>query len=563
MYIYCVKNKNLHITAILFVIFIIATMILSSKFKSSLNPSNLFSQFQKNFYTEKKIFSDGFSTLIDSLSSNLVSHENKLHSFSNANPQDFSFFIYKDDSLIFWSNNEITPPESHISTNGFSIVKLQNGYYQYLNNVVSNYKIVALNLIKHKYSFNNIYLSNSFKTSYNLPADIEINLYKGKYDFNLDGKFVFSLSFPSNLHLPRDKILILFAFYYLLFVLLIIFIYQLYATYKHLIKNKILFVILFSVDVIILRFIISYFKIPQVLFSSFLFSPFDFSFSLFFNSLGDLFLNATAIIAISLFVYKYLDIGQKKTNRKPFSVFFKIFTVFLHFYIFYSLIYALQSSIILDSNFSLDLTNIFDLTLSSYIAMFSLSIILLSYFLIAIKLFHHVFSYFSDNKFLFISALIVSFLLSLLYFYFRSKTTAAFLPLVFILVLFVFRKHYNSITGFYHIVIYILLFAAFTSYIFTRLNTIKMFEDKKILAINLSNSDDPLCEYAFSLSYKQITTDSTIINFLTKSILKLEYEDSASAYLEKKYLNRIFPNYSTFTTVCSQDKILVSNRKII
>src|SRR5688572_11089327 len=84
----------------------------------------------------------------------------------------FSVFIYRNDSLIWWSDNNIYPGKSEFKP-GFRYFR--NGWYEYLTVQADEYKVAGMLKIKNEYAFQNRFLNNSFHPCLHLPSSALIH----------------------------------------------------------------------------------------------------------------------------------------------------------------------------------------------------------------------------------------------------------------------------------------------------------------------------------------------------------------------------------------------------
>lgn len=79
----------------------------------------------------------------------------------------FDLFIYENDKLLFWSENDAIPDlDINTLTEEAKLITLKNGYYIALKKDVGNKEYVALSLLRNSYSLVNKYLNNSFSKQF-------------------------------------------------------------------------------------------------------------------------------------------------------------------------------------------------------------------------------------------------------------------------------------------------------------------------------------------------------------------------------------------------------------
>jgi hypothetical protein len=105
------------------------------------------------------------------------------------------YFVFEQDSLIYWSNNNIPINNYEILKLDDRIIRLQNGYY-YLKSIQYNeYLIAGLLLVKHEFVYQNKFLKNEFQEDFNFPDEtrISLNQNEGVTINSLNGEFLFSI----------------------------------------------------------------------------------------------------------------------------------------------------------------------------------------------------------------------------------------------------------------------------------------------------------------------------------------------------------------------------------
>ncbi|MFT5829169.1 MAG: hypothetical protein ACI9AB_002138, partial [Urechidicola sp.] len=93
--------------------------------------------------------------------------------------EDFYFYLYAGDSLLFWNNNKTIPEMDYrnVSFKGELIVN-KNGFYIGTRREIGEYQLVGLQLVKRNFPIVNRYLTNKFSSSY--PFDDAIQIVAGE-----------------------------------------------------------------------------------------------------------------------------------------------------------------------------------------------------------------------------------------------------------------------------------------------------------------------------------------------------------------------------------------------
>ncbi len=296
---------------------------------------------------------------------------------------DFYYFIYNDDSLIYWSNNSVSFPYDQVKSGlNQQLILLKNGWYELFRYARRNITIIGLLPVKTNYTFQNNYLRNQFNPIFDLPdhAQLVENASQGTYPvLSSTGNYLFSIKYNPDEGDPSKKSYL--ALMYLLGCFLLI--YSLYLFSLNLLRTKPLFAFLIFSIVILLRWLSIQFGFPALLYNSPLFNPKFYATSFFLNSLGDFLLSVTVFCASVLFIYRYLHFRKEKIqlikhNKALLSVavvgnllFTFLFSVFINY---------LLSGLILNSKISFNVNNIFELTSFSLVGFLIIGILLFTFY---------------------------------------------------------------------------------------------------------------------------------------------------------------------------------------
>ena len=79
----------------------------------------------------------------------------------------FELYVYENDRLIFWNNNEVPELNANLINTQIGLVSLKNGYYLAQRKEKGDKIFLGLSLIRNSYSLVNEYLSNSYSKQFN------------------------------------------------------------------------------------------------------------------------------------------------------------------------------------------------------------------------------------------------------------------------------------------------------------------------------------------------------------------------------------------------------------
>lgn len=544
-------SKKSHIIFLITGLLITSYLILSIIQQKTTSYSIIQKKFETKFLEQKTNLNNSFNKIYEKLTND---NANRLLFDYDVKPQVYiSFIIFKNNMVSSWSSNRVMTYPLKYNADTFFVAQLDNGYYQVQQRSKGDLILIGLNLIKYNFPFPNDHLSNKFNPAYELPKKLSIQI-NGKTD---------AVKIPSIINYnpsskPDDNNAIFFFIVFLVaYIFTLLSIYRLYQSITILNQKKLLFLIFYSLDVIIIRLLIYFFHIPGNLQETSFFNPTYFASIIFFDSLGDLMLNAISIFAICLAVFIHFPISDQKSKSLSYH-YFKTFSIFFHFFIFFKLLEAFIKILIFDSNYSLDLSNIFSLSLPGYFSFFALFLLILSYTLIGIRLFETTFREFRAKTLPFFVSLGSAFFLSLFFVLLRSQNIAIpLVPLLFILLLLLQKLYYKNLFNNFSILLLLFFFSFVAAFLIFHYNSIKEKQNRKLFAYKISNTSDPIAEYQFSQFQKEINNDDFIQQNISNALTDDYYLDSIIFYLNEKYFSRIFRGYSSTHTICTDDQLLL------
>ncbi|MDR3095216.1 MAG: hypothetical protein LBU62_11345, partial [Bacteroidales bacterium] len=217
--------------------------------------------------------------------------------------QGLRFFIYRNDSLQYWSTHRmpVQPLFAHTSFDK-PYVSTNNGRYAAFLYPYKEYKIVGLILLKYVYSYDNQYIKKAFQKDFGLPEQVKIfpEWQPGYYPVhNSSGNFVWALIFDDTCVYQYQKVVPSVA--YLMAIIVLFFLVDIVFRQKHKSIKKYILLSLCVVGLVVLRYAILVWQIPGILHSLALFDPVNFA-SDWFTSLGGLCLWG---LFIGFFVFEY------------------------------------------------------------------------------------------------------------------------------------------------------------------------------------------------------------------------------------------------------------------
>lgn len=524
-------------------------------------PANITREFQESFLDAEKRLKQNLIKLAADPA--LADHTltDSLREVIDAGDYEFSFFKYDNDSLVFWSDHAV-PLAEDPSAIKEGILHLPNGVYYCLDTIINQYRIAGLFLVRQSYPYQNIYLENRYQKGFGVPAEVEIVNEMAEHNiYNSSLQLLFSLSIPDTAKKSKPDPFILLILNALAFLAFAAALYSFYKYFRNYIKNDLLFVLAFSVDIVIVRVLMFIFKFPAALYQSHLFSPESFATSNYIPSLGDFLFNALALLIIAYALFDTFSNTALTKKRTKLGKYFLVFSLFLHVFIFYRLFLWASERLILDASYSLNLNLFFFLSAESFIALFTLSALLFSFFLVTYRIFGLI-NYYTEGSYrIYFSIFLVTLVTYALICYFvHDCIYLLFIPLIIYVVVYFLlagsSKDRQKI-GFTAGVIYLFLFSVLTTAVLFSFNYEKEKEQRKILAISLSSGEDPLSEYILQTIGREMQQDTMLKSLLAEAPYSIQSEDRAIAYVEDKYLLDRLRKYEWMVTVCTPDRSLI------
>ncbi len=458
----------------------------------------------------------------------------------------FSFFYIEHEQVIKWSDNETDIGSMVADTcQSNSLIHLNNGWYEIFIRKEGEKEIIGLILIRKEYAYENQYLVNSFNPQFDLPSNASIENKDAGNTFNVhskNGSTLFSIRFVSNAHEPEgfDIKGWLYIFSFLLFLL------SMFLTGKILSFISPVFAFIVAAFLLAVRAWMIHLQVPDELYSTLLFSPQFYASSFYFNSPGDLFLNAMIFFCIAGIFYSALSAAKRKGEKKSLPVILKTIILLLIF-LLAVLLHNLISGLIVNSKISFDISNIFGMNEYSFLGFLIIALLLWSWFLVTLALLKRFFSDAVSREFYI--AVSVSFA-CVLVLYFTTFQNDASLPygseilalslVVVVMIFSMMRKDQRKINLNFLLSV-TLLFSLYSSFSIWQLNDRKENDNRKLLAQKIETGQDQLAEYLYEDIGKKITKDQIIQQHFKDTLL---VEEQVSKRLMQFYFTGYWEKFN-------------------
>lgn len=432
--------------------------------------------------------------------------------------REMTVLIYRNDSLIYWSDNRIPVP--HLINDGIKdspdIIRLANGWYERMSVRNGSYTLVCLCLVKQEYPFQNQYLRNHYSGVTGIPDEVAISLSHGPYNIlSQNGTFLCSLQIPPDFPLPGGQAW-LAVFLMIFYLFLIIFLHQAHIHLNTRFGNTVWSFLLFVADVVIFRGIQFAFKWPETLYESELFSPVLYYSSWFLPSLGDFLVNSFIILVITaLFARTQIQFSTREKHGKnnyP-GMLARAFICFTGLF----LVMMAVNSLVKQSTLPMNLENVSRLSWNSLLAFAVIGFLALSWILFTMKLI------------------------------LPCQEVAGNLAV----------KEKPVPFGWFFLAS--VMFSLCATVVLSRANRQRDENQREQLAIRLVTRQSPETEKLLFQTVEKIKTDSIIGKILNSNEIisdPIIAEDSVASYLLNRYFRGYWNNFNVQVTVCRGSKIL-------
>jgi two-component system, NtrC family, nitrogen regulation sensor histidine kinase NtrY len=469
--------------------------------------------------------------------------------------EGFAVFLYKKDSLVYWSDNNV-PSQETLNKELFSrnFMHYGNGWFRIIKEKKGNFIAIGLILVKNDYPYQNEYLVNDFQEDLCPGKNATIDTIPGKINIRSgNGDFLFSVDERQYSHLGNGTGLAIFVLWVALFIFLVVLLYYLYHLFDFFNNYKHWLLMAFFFDAILFRLIFLYFEIPRFIYDLDIFSPFYYATSLISPSLGDFVLNSLLWLTLAWIFYSEFAVSLDNLKKPLKSVLFALIGL-IPGILFYLLLLTTKR-LVLDSNIETNLNNIFNLDLYSVLGFLSLAVLSLAFFLVTSRLCLILLKKLPawSRAILFLEAGLMAFILFHVKLSYWESLTYATLLVLYLLIVGYFAKRRQSFMDLTGALVLIILFSMIITIVLDINHSKKEKENRKIIAAELSSQRDPLMEYEFGKLKDQIVDDSIVDRLLSAWKIEKEDENRIIQYIHDHYLVSFWNNYDILLTICRRE----------
>jgi len=494
----------------------------------------------------KELFAE---QLVDTLME--FSNRDELPQFANGdNPKTDNLYnrygiilyLYKGKKLVYWTNSSISIPDGDWYNEPF--VHTGNAYLVSKTKKVGNSTAVAAIVVKEEYSYENAFLHNRIHPSFGVQSNFKI-MYDDRESENAiysnDGKYLFTIGLEED-GFSNDKRRAVYPI--LLLALLLLLLYAQQGIKKNRLSNRKFFTI--AAIAIGVRVAMQIF-IPREFYNQIsIFQPQHFASSEVLPSLGDT-LATVLLVVYLIFVYFYkvhLQRLDKYSMTKRTAVLL-IWIVVLSAYYFG--MHTLLMSLIHDSNFQFEICEFTNLNPYGALCYVILIMCFIGFLFLVGKASIQILKTYSFP--LAMAIMVPVILLGSAIWLKTDNTPTNQLTCVSFIVLVVmwFYLRMRRQVNFVSIAMIIGLFAGYMT-TFVRIEEQKRQDEEcEVMAINLSQVQDPTAEIVLSDVISDIKSDSELTAILQQSDFDYDY---LCRYLQNRYFTGYLNRYNFSLSIC-------------
>ncbi|MBT5425723.1 MAG: HAMP domain-containing histidine kinase, partial [Bacteroidetes bacterium] len=482
--------------------------------------------------------------------------------------ENFSFFLFYEDSLMFWSDNSIVLPETvDWESKEPKLVSLPNLYGLCLSREIEHYTLSGIIPLQYRFSLENEFLSNRFLISGGRGADYQLaesDKESTTKIYDSQGQLLFALKYMGMS--PLTTVFWYFAFLGYVFGLLslLLLMMDLFDLGFRIRKSNWWFLAL-AADLFLFRYLLSYFSIPGLFYQSIWFDTYTNPVWL-FESRGETLISLIFILFFgiagnkhfNLFPQQLISDTSKDKQRKKDS-----FSALGWIIIFVSWLglARIWSYILIHREDVLEVHKILSLNAESLIDLILMTVSLAVFGVIFFKICRENIKIYSPIRFPLVPIVtgIIFFSVSRYMGYGPGFGELAILVLLIVIAGFIIERKHNRLYNF-GVVLVILLFSVFMVIFLDTTNLAKDSEIQTELMQSLSNEHDPIAEMLLERLEGEIYTDTVLLDLIRDPYI---IEDAIHDYLLSNHFGPYWNRYDIKVNVCDSANILTIEPEII
>lgn len=481
--------------------------------------------------------------------------------------EDFNFLVkkpytivmYQEGNLRFWNNNKVNINESFWYEKypaGVNYINIpDNGFYQIIRRsydqkhaLLPNVDVIALQLLRHNYSFENPYLENNVNPIIPLPEHIALSVSSST---DKEATLVGNPTAEQKLYINKksnDKTGVVNWWALLLQTIGIILLLLFFNKIALVIvanRSPIDSLLFMATSFSIVLISILCFKLPYSLYNIPIFNPENTSSNSIFDSVGELFIIVTFMFWVSVFLYRNIPLHANKNWSPPLKVLTYIGLLSSTF-LFTAFIFTLIKILIIDFDVNFSLENLIYSNNKTALGLLCLLFLLVSFFLISQKTAVVINDLQLSNNLklggLGIVLLLYGTVLWFIGFEYQYLFVIAWL-LIFILLIHNFSKTYTNTILVRSLFSWIFLFSMLASVLIFSYQSEKELSNRIKFAEKKAIQEDRLMEFWFNSKAPLISTDPVVARYFQWPPSPMYNDAELIKRVKKKYLGENFERY--------------------
>lgn len=466
------------------------------------------------------------------------------------------FFILENDSVSFYTNNQIILEEDGIQkakTSKVSVINTPNRVVlskKYSSS--SDSTLVFVVSLKHQYPISNSFLNSTFIIDNSIPKDLTIQTKRAKYNVEINDQFVFSIENDKHLSWSDVQSHLIFGLFLIFYIMLYVFLFVLYDNIRFFKGKSALRLLLFLADTLIVLFLFRYFKFPDKVFEMYLFNHGTFIFPGILYGIGDALIYLIPVLVLSWAAFKWVSENNQLLNRRH-KLLSPIFFAASILPLYYS--YATIENLVFNSTISIEISKPVQLGFESMLGLGLMAISLIASLLIstsALLCLNQIFRKHRSRIGIVMLGLIITTGTAIFFNWLYGFIVLQFLALGY------FISIKNGKVGIYFVLSLLFISALGYSIIISNKYQVKQNKEIELRAMRILNNRDRILESRFASVYKDIQSDPALSE---KAERNLSTEDIAEikSYLMNEYLTVFENKYDISITICDSITQLVVN----
>ena len=466
-----------------------------------------------------------------------------------------AFLIYQNGELEYWSDRAV----SFFDQNNFileqeGLIQLPNGFFLVKKRIFKDYHIYGFHLLRHKYRYENKFLSNTFFSEYELPEEFRIVESKRETSipvYNNNHEYLFSILPVGNYLCTTDQLYLPGIIYFLGLILLLYYFRREFTE-----STTTFFLRLFGLAtaLFIVYWLHLIFRIPRVFYLLEFFSPQYFALSNWLPSLGDFFMCGLFFLFWMYHFGHHVDISRlEKDSMLPKK--FILVLLLLFSAVTYLMVNYYIEQLVYNSTISFSFSKIIEVTPQTGIGVFSVGLFLLGAVYFTVKIVdesRHDFQFWELGGVALGSALFLA-AIQVISIGVIDFTALTFFVAVCLLAS-LFSKSYLQQFTLSYMIIFVAVASIYSLLVIYHTIGEKEREHQRLLAVTLVAERDPAAEVYLAEIQEQMRSDSIIPDLLLKEInsdTSITADANLEGYIKQTYFDGYFRRYEPRVWSCT------------